>query len=140
MLGLKGKMNHFQLKHIPYRSTLSDANKRRSHLVFQDVYYSLLKEYHPIISDGRQSYAWTMQLQAVKCNVQTLKTTYLSNDLKYQTSWYSDLTSTFYREFWFYSNQLKKSAVRKQIDRKSSYFYSCNFVGKNQITLKREIF
>jgi len=43
MLGLKGKTNHFQLKHIPYRSTLSDANKRRSHLVFQDVYYSLSK-------------------------------------------------------------------------------------------------
>jgi hypothetical protein len=32
MLGLKGKMNQFQLKHIPYRSTLSDANKSRSHL------------------------------------------------------------------------------------------------------------
>lgn len=48
MLGLKGKMNHFQLKNIPYRSTLSDANKRRSHLVFQDVYYSLLKEYRSI--------------------------------------------------------------------------------------------
>ena len=53
MLGLKGKMNHFQLKSIPYRSTLSDANKRRSHLVFQDIYYSLLKDYHSIISDSR---------------------------------------------------------------------------------------
>src|SRR5690554_647310 len=28
MLGLKGKTSHFQLKHIPYRSTLSDANAR----------------------------------------------------------------------------------------------------------------
>ena len=37
MLGLKGKMNHFQLKNIPYRSTLSDANKRRSHEVFQSI-------------------------------------------------------------------------------------------------------
>jgi hypothetical protein len=62
MLGLKGKMNHFQLKHIPYKSTLSDANKRRSHLVFQDVYYSLLKEYHPIISDSRQSYCMGKQV------------------------------------------------------------------------------
>jgi len=26
MLGLKGKINHFQLKNVPYRSTLSDAN------------------------------------------------------------------------------------------------------------------
>jgi len=65
MLGLKGKMNHFQLKHIPYKSTLSDANKRRSHLVFQDIYYSLLKEYHPIISDSRQSYAWENRLEII---------------------------------------------------------------------------
>ena len=52
MLGLKGKMNHFQLKHIPFRSTLSDANKRRSELVFQDIYYFLLKEYGSLISDS----------------------------------------------------------------------------------------
>jgi hypothetical protein len=65
MLGLKGKVNHFQLKHIPYRSTLSDANKRRSHLVFQDVYYSLLKEYHSIISDSRQTYAWENRIEII---------------------------------------------------------------------------
>jgi hypothetical protein len=65
MLGLKGKTNHFQLKHIPYRSTLSDANKRRNHLVFQDVYYSLLKEYHSIISDSRQVYAWENRLEII---------------------------------------------------------------------------
>lgn len=35
MLGLKGKTNHFQLKNIPHKSTLSDANARRSHLVFE---------------------------------------------------------------------------------------------------------
>ena len=29
MLGLSGKTKHFRLEHIPYRSTLSDANKRR---------------------------------------------------------------------------------------------------------------
>lgn len=65
MLGLKGKTDHFQLKHIPYKSTLSDANKRRSHLVFQDVYYSLLKEYHPIISDSRQMYSWENKLEII---------------------------------------------------------------------------
>ena len=43
----------------------SDANKRKSHLVFQDVYYSLLKEYHPIISDSRQSYAWENKLEII---------------------------------------------------------------------------
>lgn len=65
MLGLKGKTNHFQLKNIPYKSTLSDANKRRSHLVFQDIYYYLLQEYHSIISDSRQSYAWENRLEII---------------------------------------------------------------------------
>jgi hypothetical protein len=65
MLGLKGKMSHFQLKSIPYKSTLSDANKRRTHLVFQDIYYSLLKEYHPIISDSRQLYEWENRLEII---------------------------------------------------------------------------
>ncbi len=65
MLGLKGKMKHFQLKHIPYRSTLSDANKRRSHLAFQDIYYCLLQQYHPIISDSRQFYSWENKLEKI---------------------------------------------------------------------------
>ena len=65
MLGLKGKTNHFQLKSIPYRSTLSDANKRRSHLVFQDIYYSLLKEYRSIISDSQQTYSWDSRLEII---------------------------------------------------------------------------
>ncbi|HLW33261.1 MAG TPA: IS4 family transposase [Aequorivita sp.] len=53
MLGLSGKTKHFQLGHIPYRSTLSDANKRRSPEFFADVYRQLLKEYHHCISDSR---------------------------------------------------------------------------------------
>src|SRR5690606_6473956 len=65
MLGLKGKMNHFQLKHIPYRSTLSDANKRRSHEVFQSIYYSLLNEYQAIISYRRQIYSWEKRLEII---------------------------------------------------------------------------
>jgi hypothetical protein len=65
MLGLKGKMQHFQLKNIPYKSTLGDANKRRSHLVFQDIYYSILKEYQPIISDSRQQYSWENRIEII---------------------------------------------------------------------------
>ncbi len=52
MLGLKGKINHFQLKNIPHRSTLSDANARRSHLVFEEIYYLLLNQYGSLISDS----------------------------------------------------------------------------------------
>lgn len=53
MLGLSGKTKHFKLGHIPYRSTLSDANKRRSADFFADVYRELLKKYQHLISDSR---------------------------------------------------------------------------------------
>jgi hypothetical protein len=65
MLGLKGKVNHFQLKNIPYKSTLSDANARRSHLVFQDVYYSLVEEYRSVLSDSRERYVWENRLEII---------------------------------------------------------------------------
>lgn len=53
MIGLSGKTKHFQLNSLPYRSTLSDANKRRSHIVFADIYNDLLKKYSHLISDSR---------------------------------------------------------------------------------------
>ena len=53
MLGLSGKTKHFQLEHIPYRSTLSDANKRRTSDFFAGVYNDLLKKYHYVFSDSR---------------------------------------------------------------------------------------
>lgn len=58
MLRLKWKTRHFQLRHIPYRSPLIDAHRRRSHLVFADVYYLLLHQYSSILSDSRFRYAW----------------------------------------------------------------------------------
>ncbi len=53
MLGLSGKTKHFQLNHIPKRSTLSDANKRRSADVFGCIYNELLRQYGHHISDSR---------------------------------------------------------------------------------------
>jgi hypothetical protein len=53
MLGLKGKTKHFELIHIPKRSTLSDANLKRSSEVFDFIYHGLLKQYKHIISDSR---------------------------------------------------------------------------------------
>jgi len=44
MLGLAGKTKHFQLNHIPKKSILSDANKRRDADVFGDIYNKLLKQ------------------------------------------------------------------------------------------------
>ena len=53
MLGLSGKTSSFQLNHIPKRSTLSDANKKRDVLVFENIYHELLKQYGKFFSDSR---------------------------------------------------------------------------------------
>jgi hypothetical protein len=53
MLGLSGKTKHFQLKHIPKRSTLADANKRRDVDVFAKIYHKLLKKHSNLLSDSR---------------------------------------------------------------------------------------
>ena len=52
-LGLVGKLKHLNLKRPPKRSTISDANKRRSYQVFEKIYYDLLNQYKPILSDSR---------------------------------------------------------------------------------------
>lgn len=65
MLGLKGKTAHFQLKSIPYRSTLGDANQRRSHEVFEDIYYGLLKQHAGFLSDSRKNYCWEDKLELI---------------------------------------------------------------------------
>lgn len=72
MLGLSGKTKHFQLNSIPYRSTLSDANARRTHLVFGDIYYSLYEHYKPIISDSRKSYDWENKVEIIDSSVVSL--------------------------------------------------------------------
>lgn len=53
MLGLSGKTKHFQLNHIPKRSTLADANRRRDASVFGDIYSQLLVKYASLLSDSR---------------------------------------------------------------------------------------
>lgn len=53
MIGLSGKTKHFKLDNLPYRSTLSDANKRRNPNVFAAIYNDLLKEFGHYISDSR---------------------------------------------------------------------------------------
>lgn len=53
MLGLSGKTKHFQLNNIPYKSTLADANKRRTCVFFAGIYNDLLKKYGHLISDSR---------------------------------------------------------------------------------------
>lgn len=53
MLGLSGKTKHFQLNHIPKKSTLSDANQNRSSDVFGSIYNKLFVQYGDVFSDSR---------------------------------------------------------------------------------------
>ncbi len=53
MLACEGKLTHLGLNKAPARSTISDANSKRSYQVFETIYYELLKKYHGFISDSR---------------------------------------------------------------------------------------
>ena len=53
MLACEGKLLHLGFDKAPARSTLSDANTHRSYLVFETIYFELLKKYHSFISDSR---------------------------------------------------------------------------------------
>lgn len=48
------RLAHIGLKFFPRRSTLSDANARRSAEVFEKIYMGLLQHYKPILPDSRK--------------------------------------------------------------------------------------
>jgi hypothetical protein len=53
LLTCEGKLTLVGLEKAPARCTISDANNKRSYLVFETIYYELLKQYHSFISDSR---------------------------------------------------------------------------------------
>lgn len=53
LLVCEGKLIHLGFDKAPPRSTLSDANNKRSYLVFETIYNELLRQYHSFISDSR---------------------------------------------------------------------------------------
>ena len=52
MLACEGKLSHLGLDNFPKRSTLSDANAKRSSEVFGSIYYALLSKYGNFLSDS----------------------------------------------------------------------------------------
>lgn len=72
MLACEGKINHIGLKDFPRRSTLSDANKRRSAGVFAAIYNLLYKRYHLFLSDSRPSEPAVKGLKIVDSSTITL--------------------------------------------------------------------
>jgi hypothetical protein len=53
LLGCEGKLTHLGLDTAPARSTLSDANRNRSYLIYEDLYFKLVGRYQSFISDSR---------------------------------------------------------------------------------------
>jgi len=51
-LAFEGRITHLNLKQFPKRSTLSDANKKRTSEVFGAIYSKLYKRYAPFLSDS----------------------------------------------------------------------------------------
>mgnify|MGYP000330180064 CR=1 FL=1 len=64
-LAFEGRMNHLNLKYFPKRSTLSDANKKRTSQVFGSIYSKLFKRYAPFLSDSSQLKPPVKNLQIV---------------------------------------------------------------------------
>ena len=52
LLACEGRISHLNLNHFPKRSTLSDANRKRTSEVFGSIYSKLYKRYAPFLSDS----------------------------------------------------------------------------------------
>ena len=52
-LSAASRMNHFGMDYMVRRSTLSDANARRSPAFFEAVYHTLYRNYSPLLADSR---------------------------------------------------------------------------------------
>jgi len=63
VLACEGKINHLGLKDFPKRSTIADANKRRSSEVSADIYHLLYNRYHRFLSDSRTTEPAVKDLQ-----------------------------------------------------------------------------
>jgi hypothetical protein len=55
MLASEQRLNHIGIRYHPRRSTISDANNRRTADVFADIYYNLYKRYSSFLSDSRKN-------------------------------------------------------------------------------------
>ncbi|UII25900.1 IS4 family transposase [Fulvivirga maritima] len=53
LLACQNKLIHLGIQFIPRRSTLSDSNKKRSSIVFADIYMKLFKKYRHLLPDSR---------------------------------------------------------------------------------------
>lgn len=58
MLSEAHKLHHLGLNYMVKRSTLSEANNRRSCELFEQIYFSLYRKYKPVLADSRSEKPW----------------------------------------------------------------------------------
>lgn len=59
------KISHCKFDYSPKRSTISDANKRRDCIVFEDIYDDLVKQYLPNLSDSHKQLVIDKKVYAI---------------------------------------------------------------------------
>ena len=59
------KISHCKFDYSPKRSTISDANKRRDCVVFEDIYSDLVTEYLPDLSDSHKQLVIDKRVYAI---------------------------------------------------------------------------
>jgi|SRR3984885_1970361 hypothetical protein len=74
MLACQGKINHLGLNRFPKRSTISDANRKRSSAVFASIYYDVYKKYKRFLSDSSPMMPPVKDLQVVDSTTMSLFT------------------------------------------------------------------
>jgi len=53
MLAVENRLTHLGVRYYPRRSTLADANSRRSCDIFEQIYFALFRQYQAVLSDSR---------------------------------------------------------------------------------------
>jgi len=66
------RLQHLGLSYTPRRSTLSDANQRRTHEVFGFIFHRLVKHYFPVLSDSSKAKSILDQLFIIDSTTITL--------------------------------------------------------------------
>ena len=79
MAAYLGKLNHMGLTYTPPKSTLSDANKRRSYKVFESIYQFIYEGVRKSLPDSRLSPSWYKNLYIADSSTITLFKEILKN-------------------------------------------------------------
>lgn len=59
------KLNHLGMTYCPRRSTLSEANAKRTHEVFEKIYMSLYEKHSRTLPDSRSKKSWIKKLYII---------------------------------------------------------------------------